>query len=69
MCLAVPMKIISIEGDFAVVEAGRIRQRACIQMLPKVKTGDYVLIHAGFAIEKVDSQKARESLRMFDEIR
>jgi len=63
------MKIVSIEGDFALVESGKIRLKACIQMLPKVKTGDYVLIHAGFAIEKVDPRKVKESLRIFDEIR
>lgn len=69
MCLAVPMKIIRIDGDFALAEAGKIRQRASIQMLPRVEIGDYILIHAGFAIEKLDPRKAEETLRMFDEIR
>lgn len=68
MCLAIPMKIIRIEGDFAEVEAGSLRRRANIQMLANAKAGDYVMVHAGFAIQKVDPQKAKETLRLVNEI-
>lgn len=69
MCLAIPMKIKSIEGDFALVEADRLTRKINIQMLSEVKLGDYVLVHAGFAIQKVDQKKAKETLRLFYEIR
>ena len=69
MCLAIPMKIKKISGDFAEVESGQLQRSVNIQMLKGIKAGDYVLVHAGFAIEKVDPQKAQETLRLFDEIR
>ena len=56
------------EKDFAEVEAGRIKRSINIQMLPGVRVGDYVMVHAGFAIERVDPAKARETLRLLDEI-
>ncbi len=69
MCLAIPMKIKAIKGDFAEVSSGRLIRTINIQMLPQAKAGDYVLVHAGFAIQKVDTQEARETLRLIDEIR
>lgn len=68
MCLAIPMKIKSINGEFAEVETGRLRRSINIQLLSSIKTGDYVIVHAGFAIKKLDPQKAKETLRIFDEI-
>jgi len=64
MCLAIPMKVVKIDGDSAVVEAGGLRRAANILFLRDVKKGDYVLIHAGFAIEKVNTKEARETLRL-----
>jgi hydrogenase expression/formation protein HypC len=66
MCLAIPMKIKSINGEFAQVEAGKLLRTVNIQMLPKIKIGDFVLVHAGFAIEKVDPQKAEDTLRFIE---
>ncbi len=63
------MKVKKIEGDFAQVQSGSLMRRACVRMLPGLKPGDYVLVHAGFAIERIDPQKARETLEMIDEIR
>lgn len=68
MCLAVPMKIKKIEGEFAKVEAGRLTRTVNIQMLPLIKEGDYVIVHAGFALQKVDPEKAKETLQFIDEI-
>ena len=68
MCLAIPMKIIEIHGDTAVVAIGKLRQRINIAMVSAVKVGDYVLAHAGFAIEKIDEQSARETLTILHEI-
>lgn len=67
MCLAIPIKVRKVEGDFAEVESGRLLRRVNIQMLKHLKPGDYVLVHAGFAIEKVDPQKAKETLRMLED--
>ncbi|MBI4706840.1 MAG: HypC/HybG/HupF family hydrogenase formation chaperone [Candidatus Omnitrophica bacterium] len=67
MCLAIPMKIRSINGEFAEVESGRLIRKANVQMLPKAKIGDYVLVHAGFAIEIVDPKRAKETLRILTE--
>lgn len=69
MCLGVPMKIRSISGDFAEVESGRLLRNANIQMLPGLKTGDYVLVHAGFAIQKVSPQRAKETLEIIEDIK
>ncbi|MBP7835935.1 MAG: HypC/HybG/HupF family hydrogenase formation chaperone [Candidatus Omnitrophica bacterium] len=63
------MKVMKTQGDFAQVESGRLLRKVNIQMLPGIRPGDYILVHAGFAIQKVDPQKARETLRIVDEIR
>jgi hydrogenase expression/formation protein HypC len=68
MCLGIPMKIKSIKGDFARVESGRLIRTVNIQMLPGVKLGEYVIVHAGFAIQKIDCQKAEETLKLIHEI-
>jgi len=69
MCLGIPMKIKHIEGDFAKVESGRLIRTINIQLLGNLKVGDYIMVHAGFAIEKLNPQKAKETLRLLDEIR
>jgi len=63
------MRVVKINGDFAQVESARLLRNVNIQMLPGIKTGDYLLVHAGFAIQKVDPERARETLRIVDEIR
>ena len=69
MCLAIPMKISKIEGDRAIVSSGRVTRRIAVNFLTNPKTGDYVMVHAGFAIEKLDPKKAEETLRLLEEIR
>jgi hydrogenase expression/formation protein HypC len=68
MCLAVPVKIISIDGDEAEVEIGGVRQRIGIALTPEAKIGDYVLLHAGYAINIINESEAQETLKMFQEI-
>jgi len=63
------MKIREIKEGFARVESGGLSRLINIEMLAGVKVGDYVLVHAGFAIEKVDDEKARKTLKLLDEIR
>ncbi|MGA2775578.1 MAG: HypC/HybG/HupF family hydrogenase formation chaperone [Candidatus Omnitrophota bacterium] len=68
MCLGIPMKVRKINKDFAEVESGRLTRNVNIQMLKAVKAGDYVIVHAGFAIEIVDPEKAQETLKLIDDL-
>ena len=68
MCLGIPMKVKRIKGDFAEVESGRLVRDINIQMISQLKKGDYVLVHAGFAIQKVDPERAKETLRMISKM-
>jgi hydrogenase expression/formation protein HypC len=69
MCLAIPMKIKRIQGEFAQAESGRMLRQVNIQMLPNIKIGDFVIVHAGFAIQKLEPKRAKETLRLIDEPR
>ena len=69
MCLAIPMKIRKVNGGFAEVEADQLRRTVNIQLLSSVKIGDFVIVHAGFAIQKLDLKTAKENIRLMHEIR
>ena len=62
MCLAIPMRIIEIDGFKAVTEVDGVRREARLDLLPEVALGDYVLVHAGLAIAAVDAKAAEETL-------
>lgn len=62
MCLAVPMKITEINGNRAVCELDGLSRGANLSLLPGANVGDYVIIHAGFAIQKLDVRRAEETL-------
>jgi hydrogenase expression/formation protein HypC len=68
MCLAIPMQLTEISGDRGVAEAGGVRREVGLQLLDGLKIGDYVLVHAGFAIQKVDEEEARKTLDLFREL-
>jgi len=68
MCLAIPMKILKIEGDRANVSNGGVQRTIGINFLKNPKIGDYVIMHAGFAIEKLDTAKAEETLKILEEL-
>ena len=68
MCLAVPMKIIERDNDEGVVEAGGVNYRTSFTLLPDAVVGDYVLVHAGFAIQKLDTNDALDTLKIFKEM-
>ena len=67
MCLAVPLKILSVDGRQAVGEAGGLTQRLRVDFIPDIRPGDYVMVHAGFAIEKLTEQQAKENLACIQE--
>lgn len=68
MCLSIPAKVISIEGNMARVSIGGTTTNASLQLITDVKVGDYVLLHTGFAIEKIDEHEAEETMRLIKEI-
>jgi len=68
MCLSIPVRIVSIEDEYAMVSFGENTYRAGLQLLEDVQEGDYVLLHAGFAIQKLDPLEAEETLRLIDEM-
>lgn len=68
MCLAVPLKINKIDGKNAVAEIDGISRKIRIDFVPDVKLGDYVIVHAGFAIEKLKLQAAEENLKAVREV-
>ncbi len=64
MCLAIPAKVTRIDGELATVAVGGVERAASLMLVSDVALGDYVIVHAGFAIHKVDSQEAEESLKI-----
>jgi hydrogenase expression/formation protein HypC len=69
MCLGVPMKILSRDGDTVVAEVDGVQKEASIMLLGEdVAIGDYVIIHAGFAISKLDEEYAEETIRLMREV-
>lgn len=69
MCLGVPMKIISKAGDSIVAEVDGVQKEASIMLLgEEVNVGDYVIVHAGFAISRLDEEYAEETIRLMKEI-
>lgn len=67
MCLAIPGKIIEIKEGFALVDFGGIKKSANISLVPNLKVGDYVLVHVGFAIQKVDEALAKKEFGLLHE--
>jgi hydrogenase expression/formation protein HypC len=65
MCLAIPARVIELKGDRAVVDAMGNRWNARTTLLPEVKVGDLVLVHAGFAISTVDEQEAKATWELY----
>jgi len=69
MCLAIPSGIIEIRDNMATIDLGGIRREVSLLLLPEeASVGDYVLVHAGFAIQKIDKEAAEETLKLFEEI-
>jgi len=67
MCLAIPGKIISIEGEIGDIDFGGVIRKANLAMV-EAKVGDWAVIHAGFAIEVMDEEDAEETIRLWNEV-
>ena len=68
MCLAVPLKLIEINGNDAVGEALGMRRAVRVDFIPEPKIGDYVMVHAGFAIERLPQEQAEDDLETWEEL-
>jgi hydrogenase expression/formation protein HypC len=68
MCLAIPMRIIEIDGFRAVAEVDGVRREARLDLLSEVAVGDYILVHAGLAIAVVDPEAAEETLTVLRQL-
>ena len=68
MCVAIPVEIISIQGDLAEVNIGGARRKASVTLTPEAKVGDYVLLHAGFAIRIMDVAEAQSTIDLLKDI-
>ena len=69
MCLAVPLKLIEIDGKNAVGESMGMQRKLRVDFIPEPKVGDYVIVHAGFAIERLPEAQALEDIAAWEEIR
>ncbi len=69
MCLAVPLKLIEINGKEAVGESMGMRRRLRVDFIDEPKIGDYVIVHAGFAIERLPEEQALEDIGAWEELR
>ena len=68
MCLGIPMKVVELKGDEGMVAAGGLKRKANFSLMKTARIGDYVLIHAGFAIEKLKPGEAKKTLKALKEI-
>jgi len=68
MCLAIPAQVVSIDGKTAIVDFGGIKRTVSIALLETISPGDYVIVHTGYAIQKMDRKEAEESLELWAEV-
>ena len=69
MCLAIPFQLVEINGSAAVGEALGMKREIRVDFIPEPKIGDYVIVHAGFAIERLGEAQALEDLEAWEEMR
>ena len=69
MCLAIPVKVVEVGADdTATVDLGGVTKEISLALLSDVKVGDYVILHAGFALSKLDAEEAEKTLALFAEL-
>ena len=68
MCIGIPAKVIEISGTSGKVDYEGVERETSFLMLPEAKVGDYVILHAGFAIKRLDAEDAKETLRIIQEM-
>jgi hydrogenase expression/formation protein HypC len=72
MCLAIPGKLLDIEQQssplMGTVSFGGVRKKVCLELVPDIRPGDYVIVHVGFALSRLDEQEAMETLKLFQQM-
>ena len=69
MCLAIPVRIQSLEAnDLAIVDIGGVRKTVSVALIDELEVGDYVILHVGYALNKLDNEEARKTLALFGEL-
>lgn len=69
MCLAVPCKIVNVENNMTgTIDVAGVKREVCLLLLENAKVGDYVIVHAGYAIHKIDEREAEESLKILCDV-
>ncbi len=68
MCLAVTGRLISVEGKTGIVEMAGVKRTVGLHLVPEAELGDYVLLHAGFAIQVIDEQEAKTTMAILNEL-
>jgi len=68
VCLAIPMELVEKQGVEGTVELGGVRRKVSLALVDDAQVGDHVLVHAGYAIAKVDAEEARETLELLSQI-
>ena len=68
MCLAIPSKIIQIDDNIGTIDVDGVKRKTSLLLLEDAKIGDYVIVHAGFAIQKLSVDEAQETIRLFNEL-
>lgn len=68
MCLGIPVKVIEVDGQLGVADVGGARREISLLLLDDVRPGEYVILHAGFAIQKMDEEEAAKTLALLREL-
>ncbi len=69
MCLAVPARVVAIDKErMATIELGGVARSVALDLVPETKVGDYVIVHVGFAIQRLDEKEAQKTLSLFDRL-
>jgi len=68
MCLAIPSKIVKIEHNMGIIDVEGVKKEVSLLLIEDPRMGDYVIVHAGFAIQKIDEAEAKESLKILREM-
>jgi len=68
MCLAMPMQLMEIKDENGVVELGNIRRKVNLALVSDAETGDYVIVHAGFAISRLDREEAQRTIQLIEQM-
>jgi len=68
MCLGVPVRLVEKHGSTGIAEYKGVKREIGLELIDEVQVGDWVILHAGFAIQKLDQEEAKKTLRLFEEL-